>query len=92
MVRRLRPRGTLEAAVYGLSLLVDHQLSANVDRYAGKVELVVLPPANPLDVQATDFGYAERLIEDGYAATAEALAAVEPADERPVASRTALRR
>jgi NTE family protein len=69
------PRGALDAAIYAIVLLVDRRLEADVARYAGAVELVVLPPVNSLGIQPTDFSHADRLIEEGYAAGAEALAA-----------------
>jgi NTE family protein len=58
----LAPRGALDAAVHAFMLLVDAGLKADLARYAGKAELIVLPAANPRNVQPTDFDQADRLI------------------------------
>jgi len=68
------PRGALGAAVGAVGLLVGARLEADLARYAGEVELIVLPARNPLDVEPTDFGHAGRLIRDGLAAGRRRLA------------------
>jgi NTE family protein len=67
-------RGALSAAIGGVSLLVGSRLEADVARYSSEVELVVLPAPNPLDVQPTDFGHADRLIRDALSASRRRLA------------------
>jgi NTE family protein len=56
------PRGALDAAVHAFTLLVGARLEADLARYAGAAELIVLPGANPQRVQPTDFDHAGRLI------------------------------
>jgi NTE family protein len=67
-------RGALGAAIGGVDLLLSSRLEAEIARYSGQVELIVLPAPNPLEVQATDFGHASRLIRDGLAASRRRLA------------------
>jgi NTE family protein len=67
-------RGALSAAIGGVGLLVGSRLEADIARYAGEAELIVLPAPNPLDVQPTDFGHAGRLIRDAVAAGRRRLA------------------
>jgi NTE family protein len=68
------PRGALEAAVHGLSLLVGARLEADLARYADDAELIILPAPNTHHVQPTDFDHASRLIGEGLAAARQALA------------------
>ena len=79
-----RPHGALDAAMHALSLLVDARLAADLRRYAGEVELIVLPARNSRGVQPTDFEHTSSLISEGLdgarellgrAATVSALAA-----------------
>jgi NTE family protein len=72
-VRRCAPRTALDAAIYGLGLLVGSRLEADIVRYRNDVELIVLPAANTQHIQPTDFGHSSQLIADAYAATCEAL-------------------
>jgi NTE family protein len=75
------PRGALDAAVHAFSLLVGARLEADLARYAGAAELIVLPGANPQRVQPTDFEHSSRLIGAALAAARSALApppAVQP--------------
>jgi NTE family protein len=67
-------RGALSAAIAGVGLLIGSRLEADIARYDGEVELIVLPAPNPLDVQPTDFAHASRLIRDGIMATRRRLA------------------
>jgi NTE family protein len=79
--RPMRPaRSALSAAVGGIGLVVGSRLEADLVRYADAAELIVLPAANPLGVEPTDFGHANRLIRDGLAAARRRLAQpIEPA-------------
>jgi NTE family protein len=58
--------GALDAAIYGLSLLIDGQLTADIARYSNDAELIVLPAPNPLRVQPTEFGHAGQLIREAH--------------------------
>jgi NTE family protein len=62
------PRSALDAAIYGLSLLIGSRLEADIARYRGEVELIVLPGANSMGVQPTDFEHSSRLIGAAHAA------------------------
>jgi NTE family protein len=68
------PRGAVDAALYGLSLLVDGRMAADVTRYSNDVELIVLPATHGLQILPTDFEHSSRLIGQGLAATRELLA------------------
>jgi NTE family protein len=70
------PRTALDAAIYGLSLLVGNRLDDDIARYRGDVDLIVLPAANSDQVQPTDFDHSSRLSADAHAATREALARI----------------
>jgi NTE family protein len=67
------PRGALQAAVHAATLLAGARLQADLARYAGAAELIVLPAANPGHVQPTDFGQADRLTHAGLRAARIAL-------------------
>jgi NTE family protein len=67
------PKGALEAAVHAFTLLTDARLAADLARYRGEAELIVLPASNPTRVPPTDFGHAERLIGSALRAAREAL-------------------
>jgi NTE family protein len=68
------PRGALDAAIHGITLLIASQLRADIARYSGKVELIVLPAPNPRHVQPTVFQHSRSLIDDALAATRSFLA------------------
>jgi NTE family protein len=73
------PRGALDAAIHGITLLIDSQLRADIARYSSRVELIVLPAPNPRHVLPTDFHHSRSLIDDALAATRSFLAtAAEP--------------
>ncbi|MET0729993.1 MAG: patatin-like phospholipase family protein [Solirubrobacterales bacterium] len=77
-------RGAVDAAVHALSLLVGGRLELDIARYAGEVELIVLPAVNSRRVQPTDFSQSRRLIADTFAGARAALAA--PAAPRRAAT------
>ena len=60
-----RPGGPLDAAVHACRLLVGARLQADLVRYAGEAELIVLRAANRTRVQPNDFDQAELLIAEG---------------------------
>jgi NTE family protein len=57
------PRGALAMLIQATSLLIGHRFVADLAELSRFAELVVLPPPCPLDVQPTDFGRADELIE-----------------------------
>jgi NTE family protein len=57
------PRGALSMLLYATSLLIGHRLQADLARVSSTVEVFVLPPPCPLEVQPTDFSRADELIK-----------------------------
>jgi NTE family protein len=68
------PRTALDAAIYGLGLLVGSRLAADIARYRHDVELIVLPASNSEQVQPTDFDHSSGLVAEAYAGARKALA------------------
>jgi NTE family protein len=64
------PSTPLAVAVQALSLLVQRRLITDVELYADRVDLVVLPPLCPLRIAATDFRHAADLCRRAHAASA----------------------
>jgi NTE family protein len=89
---RAAPRGALDAAIYGLSLLIDGRLEADIAKYSTDVELIVLPAPNSLQVQPSEFGHASRLIREAFSATRKLLDQGDAATSRTVSLRPANRR
>jgi NTE family protein len=56
------PRGALATLVHATGLMVSQRFTAEVASLAGGVEVIVLPPPCPLDVQPMDFGHADMLM------------------------------
>jgi NTE family protein len=56
------PRGALATLVYATGLMVSQRFTAEVASLARGIDVVVLPPPCPLDVQPMDFGHAEELM------------------------------
>ena len=56
------PRGALATLVHATGLMVSQRFAADVASLAGDVEVIVLPPPCPLDVQPMDFGHAAALM------------------------------
>ena len=75
------PRNAMDAAIRAITLLVAGRLEADLERYGGDADLIVLPATNPGRVQPTDFDQADRLIAGARTAARAALGArvVEPA-------------
>jgi NTE family protein len=67
------PRGALGMVLHGINLLVHRRLTDDIARYGGEVELIVLPPPIPVEVQPIDFGHAESLIDRALAASRQFL-------------------
>jgi len=80
------PRTALDAAIYGIGLLVGSRLDSDIARYGRDVELIVLPAPNAARVQPTDFDHSSRLIAAAYAAAREALPEVVPLTPQSVAA------
>jgi NTE family protein len=56
------PRTPLGTLAHAVTLLIQQRLVTDLARYAGQVDLVVLPPPCPIRVSALDFGHAAELI------------------------------
>ncbi len=67
-------RGALDAAIYGLGLLVGSRLKADIARYSSEAELIVLPAPNTGGVQPTSFEQSQRLMSEALAAARDMLA------------------
>jgi NTE family protein len=63
------PRGAVALALHALNLLVMGQLLKDIERFADRTELVVLPPLCPLTTNAYDFSHTHELIHRAEAAT-----------------------
>jgi NTE family protein len=72
--RPMQKRTALGAAIDGLGVMMRSRLQADIARFSSRVELIVLPAPNPLDVMPTDFGHADRLMRDGLRAARQRLA------------------
>lgn len=57
------PHGALPIALHAINLLSMRQLLADVDRFARRCELLVLPPLCPLAVNTFDFTHTAELIQ-----------------------------
>ena len=62
-----------DAAIYGVRLLVDSRLEADIVRYSPEAEPIVLPAPNAVGVQPTSFEYSRQLIADARVAARRAL-------------------
>lgn len=72
--RRVSARqGAVAAAIDGVALLVGNRLEADLQRYAGEAEIVLLPAPNPRQVQPIDFSQSDRLIAEAAVAAHERL-------------------
>jgi NTE family protein len=80
------PHSALDAAIYGLGLLVDSRLEADIARYCDQAELIVLPAPNLGQVQPTSFEHASRLIADALAAARAMLGARRTIEGSPATS------
>jgi len=80
------PRTALDAAIYGIGLLVGSRLDSDIARYGRDVEVIVLPAPNAARVQPTDFDHSSRLMAAAYAAAREALVEAVPVTLQSVAA------
>lgn len=74
------PRSAIGVALQALTLLVNHRLALDVERYRDVVELRVVPSLCPLRVAPGDFSRARELIDAACASTREWLASGCPAE------------
>src|SRR5262245_19953866 len=57
------PHGAVATALHSITLLIAHQLVADLERCGGQAEIVTVPPLCPLAVSPYDFSRAGELIE-----------------------------
>lgn len=57
------PRSAIATALHAITLLIAHQLVADLERSRAKVQIVTIPPLCPLAVSPYDFSRADELIE-----------------------------
>jgi NTE family protein len=57
------PRGALAMLMHATGLMVAQRFTAEVASFAGRADVVVLPPPCPIDIQPMDFGHARMLME-----------------------------
>lgn len=57
------PRGALAMLVHATGLMLAQRFTAEVASLAGGVDVIVLPPPCPIDVQPMDFGHADLLMD-----------------------------
>lgn len=63
------PRGALALALHALNLLTMCHLVSDIERFADRAELVIIPPLCPLTTRAYDFSQSAELIRRAAAAT-----------------------
>ena len=68
------PSSALDTAISALQMLAKARFEADIARYSRTVELVVLPAANPRQIQPSDFNHSSRLIGQALAASRRRLA------------------
>lgn len=69
------PSTALAMALHGITLLVEHGLAVDVQRFHDTVQLRVAPPLCPLTVSPADFSHTAELLHRGYTSTADWLTA-----------------
>ena len=70
------PTSAIDAATYGLGLLMESRLRTDIERYAREVELIVLPAPDTTGIQPTSFERSARLIGEALAGARAMLAPV----------------
>jgi NTE family protein len=63
------PRGAIAIALHALTLMIVRQLVVDVERFADRAEIVVVPPLCPLEVSPYDFAPTGELIDRAEAST-----------------------
>lgn len=74
------PAGALAIALHALTVLVQHRLAVDIERYEGVVDLRVVPPLCPVTVSPADFSQTADLIDRAHSETTAWLA--EPGPRR----------
>jgi NTE family protein len=78
------PHGALPMFLHAINLLVHRRLTQDIARYGREVELVVVPPPFPVEVQPMDFGQAKSLIDGALSASRQFLKELDaPSPQRP---------
>lgn len=77
------PASAVGVAMQALGLLIEQRLINDVERYATRVELIVLPPLCPLETSPVDFRQARELIERARVVTGAWLDGGSPSLTRP---------
>jgi NTE family protein len=70
------PTSAVDAATYGLGLLMESRLRIDIERYSREVELIVLPPPHTTRTQPASFEHSARLISEARAGARAMLAPV----------------
>lgn len=65
------PRSAMGMAMHALTVLVQHRLAVDVDRYEKQVTLHVVPPPCPVAISPVDFSHTGELIDMAYRATTQ---------------------
>lgn len=63
------PRGAIAIALQAMNLITARQLVGDMERLAGKAELIAVPPLCPMTVSPYDLSHSAELIEKAAAAT-----------------------
>ena len=63
------PRGVVALAMHAVNLLVMRQLVSDIEHFANRVELIVLPPVCPVTVSSYDFSQTAELVRRAEART-----------------------
>jgi NTE family protein len=69
------PKGALNLALHSLNLMVARQIASDVEHYAGRARLVVVPPLCPVAVGTNDFSRTDELMKRAKESTRDWLAA-----------------
>jgi NTE family protein len=80
---RTPPRGAISMLVHSFTLLINERLARDIEQFASKVKLIVLPPPCPQEVLASDFSHSRQLIEQGYELAAKVLNRPDPEADIP---------
>jgi NTE family protein len=70
------PHSALDTASYGLGLLLDGRLEADIARYSKEAELIVLPVPNTMRVAPTEFMHSGHLMREAHACSRAWLSSV----------------
>jgi NTE family protein len=81
------PHGALPMLLHAINLLVHRRLTQDIVRYGREVELVVVPPPFPVEVQPMDFGQARSLIDGALSASRQFLDELDTSSPQPSRNR-----